>query len=87
MPSNLNTDTLETSIELNENLQAPIAEGSVVGKINYNIDGYTYSSDLIAQHNVEKSELKLLIAQTVLAIFLLFILTKLLSNKKSKKKK
>lgn len=87
VPSNLNTDTLETSIELNENLQAPIAEGSVVGKINYNIDGYTYSSDLIAQHNVEKSELKLLIAQTVLAIFLLFILTKLLSNKKSKKKK
>ena len=87
VPSNFNIESIESSIELNENLKAPIAEGSVVGKINYNIDGYTYTSDLIAEHNVEKSELKLLIAQTVLAIFLLFLLSLLLSTKKSKKKK
>lgn len=82
IPSDFYVESLEYSIDLNDNLQAPIAECSVVGKINYNIDGYIYSSDLIAQNNVAKSDLKLLIIQIVLAIFLLFILSKLLSKKK-----
>jgi D-alanyl-D-alanine carboxypeptidase (penicillin-binding protein 5/6) len=86
VPFNFNTDDLEYSIELNQNLSAPIAEGTVLGKISYNIDGTVYSSDLVAKNNVEKSNLTELILQIALAILLLFILSKLLSNKKSKNK-
>ena len=88
VPVEFDLNNLNSTIELNENLTAPISEGSVVGKITYNIDGTTYSSDLLAGHNVEKSNLLLLVVQIGLVIFILFILTKLLSpSKKYKKKK
>ena len=90
VPMNFNSENLDYSIELNENISAPIAEGSTLGKISYNIDGVTYTSDLIASHNVEKFDFILLIGQIILVIVVLIILAKLLSpkrNKKYKKKK
>ena len=85
-----NTD-FESSITLQDNLFAPIAQGQVVGKITYNIDGVEYSSDLIASHNVEMSNSSKLIIQVILIIFILFLLYKLLfgnnKNKKFKRKK
>lgn len=73
-------------IEMNENLFAPIAQGQVVGKIVYNIDGIKYSSDLIASHNVEKSSFITLFIQILLIILILYFLYKLIFEKKSKKK-
>ena len=87
VPINFDLNTLESSIELNENISAPIAEGSIVGKINYTIDGINYSSDLIASHNVEESNFLLLIGQIALAIIVLFVLSKLLSPKSNNKKR
>lgn len=85
-----NTD-FESAITLQDNLFAPIAQGQVVGKITYNIDGVEYSSDLIASHNVEMSNSSKLIIQVILIIFILFLLYKLLfgnnKNKKFKRKK
>ena len=75
------------SVKLNESISAPIAEGDILGKITYNIDGIEYSSDLIASHAVEEFNLKLTIAQIALALFLLFILSKLLLPKKKSKKR
>ena len=42
-------------IKIQENLSAPIAQGQILGKIIYNIDGIEYSSDLIASHSIEIS--------------------------------
>ena len=84
---NFNSENLDYSIELNENISAPIAEGSTLGKISYNIDGVTYTSDLIASHNVEKFDFILLIGQIILVIVVLIILAKLLSPKRNKKYK
>lgn len=88
-PSALDLNNINYSIELNENLSAPISEGTVIGKISYDIDGIIYSSDLIASHSVEKSNLILLVGQIALIIIILFIVTKLLSkkNKCCKKKR
>ena len=74
-------------MSLNENIVAPIQEGELLGKITYNIDGITYSSDLIAGHSVEKFNLNLIIAQIIFAIIVLFILIKLFSSKKKSKNK
>ena len=81
VPKNINIDTLEPSIEIN-NLSAPISEGAVVGKITYNINGENYFTDLVAGNSVIRSDIKTLIVQIVLAILFLCILTKLLKKKK-----
>lgn len=86
-PINFDSNNLDYNIELNDNISAPISEGSVLGKITYNINGINYSSDLLASHNVEKSNLIIIICQIAMVIIVLFILSKLLSPKKSYKKK
>lgn len=75
-------------ISLQDNLFAPIAQGQVVGKITYTIDGVEYSSNLVAAHNVEVSSSYVLAVQILLIVLILFLLYKLLfGNKKSKKNK
>lgn len=52
---NKNTE-IEPIIELKDNLKAPISKGAVVGTVSYEIEGLTYTTDLIAGNNVEKYE-------------------------------
>ena len=84
--SDFNTE-FEPEIQINENLHAPIAQGEVLGKITYNIDGISYSADLKASHNVEKSGFITLLIQIVMAVLILFLLYKLLFDGKNKRKK
>ncbi len=86
-PNSIDLNNLNYNVSLNENIVAPIQEGELLGKITYNIDGITYSSDLIAGHSVEKFNLNLIIAQIIFAIIVLFILIKLFSSKKKSKNK
>ena len=44
-------------IKLNSDISAPITQGDILGKATYSIDGIQYESDLVATHNVEKSNL------------------------------
>lgn len=81
MSKDFDISNVQPSIELDENISAPIAQGTVLGKITYNIEGIDYSSDLVASNNVEKSNILILIIQIILAIFVLIILSKLLSWK------
>lgn len=87
VPANLKLSDLAPSIKLNDSIIAPIQEGSVLGKITYNIDNFEYSTDLIASHSVEEFDVLALLWQIVLALFVLFILTKLILRKKKFKKK
>ena len=84
-PTDLDLTNLNYSITLNDNISAPIVEGDILGKITYNIDGITYSSDLVASHYVEEFNVSLLIAQVVLALVVLFIFFKLFFHKKKRK--
>lgn len=86
IPSNLITANLNGTIQLNDSITAPIAKNDVLGKITYDIDGILYSSDLIANHSVEEFNLTKTLKQIVLALFIIFILAKLLFSKKKMKK-
>ena len=81
----------EPQIELQDNLFAPIAQGQVVGKITYTIDGMQYSCNLLASHSVEQSGFITILVQIILVVIILFLLYKLLfdsnPNKKSYRKK
>ena len=86
VPANVNLTNLDYSIKLNDLIEAPIAEGAVLGKITYSIDGIEYSSDLIANHSVEEFDPITLLKQIGLALLILYILSKLLLPKKKSKK-
>lgn len=88
IPKNMTIADLKPSIQISEVIEAPISEGDVLGKITYTIEGVEYSSDLIANHSVEKFDVKTMLIQIGLALLVLFILSKiLLPKKKSKKSK
>ena len=82
----MNISNLNYTVNINTNISAPIAEGDVIGKITYNIDGISYSSDLIAEHSVEKFNYYLLAVQIAVAIVVLLIVVKLIFFRKKKKK-
>lgn len=87
LPSSLDIKSLKYSISLNDEISAPISQGDVLGKITYSIDGTLYSTDLIANSDVVKSELLKIIFQIILALLALIILTFIVSNKNKKKYK
>lgn len=62
-------------ITLNENISAPIEEGTVLGKVKYSVDGVEYTTDLIASHNAQKSEVLtyvLYVCAFIIAILLIY---------------
>lgn len=87
VPANLNSTDYDYSIKLNDLVSAPIQEGAVLGKITYTIGNFEYSTELIANHNVEEFAPITIFYQIALALFVLFILSKLLLPKKKSKKK
>ncbi len=85
--TSIDLQNLDYSVEINDNISAPIAKGSVLGKITYDIDGIKYSSDLIANQDVEKSNVFIICTQIALALIVLIILSKLLSDRPKSNKK
>lgn len=88
--SDLNKD-FSPEVELNNKLKAPIAKGTVVGKISYTIDDIKYTTNLIAGQDIEANSVFSIILKIVLIIAVLYIFTRILNyingNKKKKKKR
>ena len=82
--SNLETNYLP-EIQLNSDISAPIAEGDVLGKAVYIIDGISYEADIVATHNVENSQLLQFVLQ-IGGIFIALLITFeiFFSNRKKK---
>lgn len=74
-------------LEISAGISAPISQGQILGKLIYTIDGIEYSSNLIASHSVEKSNIYKLIFQVVLIILILYLLYKLLFESNLRKNK
>lgn len=84
----ISTDDEYTSfipeIVINE-LSAPITKDTIVGSISYNINGTTYTADLLAGSDVEKSYMFIL--WDIIFVIFLMILFKIFINHKKRKKK
>ncbi len=76
---------LEPTIEINENLKAPLAENTVIGKITYNIDSEEITSDLIAGGSVYPSDFEITIFRILLLFLILYAVFKLLKHFSKKK--
>ena len=79
-------DNVECTVNLNNNIWAPINQGDTLGTVSYNISGIEYKTELIASHAVEKSSLSYFI-EIFIVIILILIICSMLLNKKSNKKK
>ena len=80
LKNNVDIDNLDKKVEINENLAAPISEGSVVGKVTYTIDDKEYSTELIAASSVTPSNFETIIFRALLIFLILFLLTMILKR-------
>ena len=83
-------DKINPDIKLNENIIAPITKGDVLGTITYTVDDIEYTSDLIAEHDVEKFDItfELLVTGTfMLVLGFLLLVSRELSRRNYKPKK
>jgi len=76
----------QPNITLNENLKAPISNGTVVGTATYNIDGVNYTSNLLASKDVKKSYASIIVTLIIIFIVLIAIYV-YIDNQKNRKKK
>ena len=76
--NNIDINGLVPEIKINENLIAPISSGDVVGTVTYTIGDVQYSSDLIAEKNVEASNLEVFIFRALLIFLILYLLVVIL---------
>lgn len=62
---------LKTHVNLNDNITAPIFENDILGTVTYETNGISYTTDLLASHNVEESKI---IQYTFYIAFVVFII-------------
>lgn len=83
-------NTITPTVELNSDLKAPISENTVIGKITYEVDGNTYTSNLLAGGDVVESNTLntfLTVGSIILVLFLLYKLLKTDDKRKKRKRK
>lgn len=73
LENNFDINNLEPKLELDTPLVAPIKRGSTIGKITYDIDGIIYTSELIAETNVNIVNFVLIIFRLGLILLVIFI--------------
>lgn len=78
IPNNVDISTYTPNIKLSDNISAPIFEGTKLGTATFDIDGFSYTYDLIASHTVYKSNYTKTLMELALLIIFLFIFAKFL---------
>lgn len=71
-------------ISINDNLKAPILSGEIVGKIEYEVDGIKYSTNLIADNNVLNSLSIQYIFDFLLILLIVIILFTIFNHRRKK---
>ena len=69
-------------IDLNDNISAPISQGDILGKVTYSINGVNYTTNLIASHDVEKSNITSYLSFGLVSIIFIFIILGILNHRK-----
>lgn len=68
--ADLNTNYVPEII-LNDNISAPITKGTVLGKAIYNIDGNSYTLNLVATHDVDTTNIVNFVSAIIIAMIML----------------
>ena len=82
-----NKNTISTDIKIDETVSAPIAANSVIGHITYTVNGVQYKKNLVASHDVEKSDFWIIIFRFILILVLLILFYVFMKSKFKKNKR
>lgn len=82
-----NNENITYSINLNDNLSAPISANTVLGTITYSSEGIEYTENLVASHDVYKSNFFIFIIGLILALILIILINMINIRLKVKRKK
>lgn len=85
--TNKKNENISYSINLNNDLSAPISKDSIVGTVTYSSEGINYTTNLIASHDVYKSNLFIFIFGIIFALILIILLNFINIRLKIKRKK
>lgn len=83
--NNDNLKSISPQIEINSNIEAPIEEGQNLGKVSYTVNGVTYSTNLVASQNIEKSEVLTYLFYGFGIIILILLTYRIFASNKHKK--
>ena len=72
---NTNNENISYTINLNNHLSAPISANTVLGTITYSSEGIEYTENLMASHDVYKSNFFIFILGLILVLILIIILS------------
>lgn len=76
---------IKTNVNLNDNITAPISENDIIGTITYEVNGISYTTDLLASHSVEKSKMIEYVFYVSLVILIIIFIHTILYIKKRKR--
>ena len=77
-----NSYEIEKNVEYT-NMSAPIKKGDVVGKITYTYDGISYSTELIANSDVEELKVITNLFKILVIVLIIYIIYNLKKSKKN----
>ena len=86
VPDDLDTSQVSQKIDIPTKIKAPISKGDKIGTLSYELNGITYSANLIAENDVKAAHLFLKFVLTFILLFLVLIILKLRSSKLKKKR-
>lgn len=72
-------------IDFNNDISAPISQGDILGKVTYSINGVNYTTNLIASHDVEKSNVIYYLAFGLVILIIIVIIFLIIIYKKKDK--
>lgn len=88
LPNEIDVESLNKTITIDENISAPIEQNQVLGKISIMADGLNYTTDLVASHAVEKLPYWLYnTIAVVIMLIVLIIIIRLIKHSKNKKRR
>ena len=87
VPNDIDKDSINQTVSLNDDIVAPIKQNQVLGQVTYYVDGLVYKTNIIASHEVEKLPYLLYNSVIVGVIVLTIIIFAILLKKCKEKKK
>ena len=82
LPNDLDKNEIQKNVTMDEEIFAPIEQNQVLGKITYEVDGLSYTADIIASHEVQKLPYLLYNAIVVAGVFFLLIIISIILKKR-----
>ena len=88
VPNNIDIETIDKTVNIYDNIVAPIKQNQVLGQVTFMVDGLNYTTDIVASHPVKKIPYWLYncIVATIIIVIIILMKTLIKKSKRHSKK-